>query len=177
MPDFSDERGKLLELESRRRIYDIVRAHAGSHFREIERKSGLPPGNVKYHLSYLSRHGLIKEEKDGNNLRYFPNEIKSENKKLLGFLRQNTIRNIMLSLLINDNCNHEQIVRIVNLSPSTVSWHLKKLEESGMIESSREGRKTFYRLLVDKEEILRLLITYRESFLDSLVDRVIETWG
>ncbi|KAF5420590.1 MAG: hypothetical protein C5S41_13220 [Candidatus Methanomarinus sp.] len=29
---------------------------------------------------------------------------------------------------------------------------------------------------MEKEEIIRLLIIYKESFLDTLVDRVIEMW-
>ena len=40
----------------------------------------------------------------------------------------------------------------------------------------KKGRKTFYNILIDKNEIINLLITYKGSFLDSLVDRVIEMW-
>lgn len=175
--DILDEKDKkVLELDARRKIYEVVKRFAGCHFREIERKSNLPTGTVKYHLSYLTRGGLIKEEKEGNNLRYFPKEFKSENKKLLGLLRQKKGREIILFILTHNNCNHEQIVQAVNVSPSTVSWHLKKLEENNIVGFIKKGRKTYYNLLVDKEEIIKLLITYQESFLDSLVDRVLEMW-
>jgi len=43
------------------------------------------------------------------------------------------------------------------------------------VGSDRKGRKTFYDV-VDKQEIVNLLISYRESFLDSLVDRFVEMW-
>ena len=80
--DFLDDNEKkVLELDSRRKIYEAVRKFAGSHFREIERKSNLPAGTVKYHLSYLAKNGLIKEEKENNNLRYFPRSFKLGNKK------------------------------------------------------------------------------------------------
>ena len=167
---------KVLELNTRRKIYDIVKKFAGCHFREIERKSRLSTGAVKYHLNYLTKHGLIKEEKETNNIRYFPREFKPENKKLMSLLRQKSIRKILLFVLMHNNCNHEQIVKYVKLSPSTVSWHLKKLEESNIIGFIRAGRKTYYNILINKEEIIKLLITYKESFLDSLVDRVIEMW-
>ena len=177
MPSFLDEKEKkVLELKARRKIYEVVSKFAGSHFREIERKSELPGGTVRYHVFYLLKHGLIKEQKDKNNLRYFPKEFKSENKKLLGLLRQKKIREILLFILLNPNCNHAQIVSAVNVSPSTVSWHLKKLEEDKIVRPIVKGRKTFYNLLVNKEEIINLLISYQESFLDSLVDRVIEMW-
>jgi DNA-binding transcriptional ArsR family regulator len=68
-------------------------------------------------------------------------------------------------------------VNAVNVSPSTVTWHLKKMEKNNIIESRKDGRKTFYTIVIDTEEIINLLLMYQESFLDSLVDRVIEMWG
>jgi predicted transcriptional regulator len=176
--DFPNENEKkVLELDTRRKIFEVVNKFAGSHFKEIERKSNLPSGTVKYHLAYLTKRGLISETKDGSNIRYFPRQFKSENKKLLSLLRQKTIRNILLFVLTHSDCNHEQIVNAVKLSPSTVTWHLKKMEENNIIKSVKNGRKTFYTIIIDKEEIINLLITYQDSFLDSLVDRVIEMWG
>ena len=94
----------------------------------------------------------------------------------MAFLRQRSVRSIILFILIHDKCNHEQIVEAVNLSPSTVSWHLRKLQENGIIGFVKEGRKTFYRILIDKNEIVNLLIAYQESFFDSVVDNIVEMW-
>ena len=49
-------------------------------------------------------------------------------------------------------------------------------EENNIIGSTKIGRNTHYSILIKKEEIITLLIMYRGSFLDSLVDRVIEMW-
>ena len=170
------EDDRVLDLEVRREIYNLVKKFAGSHFREIERISGLPTGSLKYHLNYLSRYGLIKEERDGNRLRYFPRQFKPENRLLLGLLRQKSVRDILLFILTHGNCNHEEIVQFVGLSPSTVSWHLKKLEDNEIVGAVKDGRKTFYKISIDEGEIINLLITYQESFLDALVNRVIEMW-
>lgn len=174
--DFLDEKEKILELDSRKKIYEIVKKFAGCHFREIERKSALSTGSVKYHLNYLVKHSLIKEEKEGSYARYFPIDFRSENKKLLGLLRQRSIRGILLFILTHKNCNHEQISVSVDLAPSTVSWHLKKLEKNNIIGFVKKGRKTYYNMLIGEMEIINLLITYQESFLDSLVDRIIDMW-
>ncbi len=176
-PEFLEEREKkILEVDSRKKIYSVVKEFAGSHFREIERKSGLSTGSVKHHLDYLEKNGLVAHEKEGNNLRYFPREFHSGNKKVMGLLRQESMRKIMLFLLTHNQPNHEEIVDYVGLSPSTVSWHLKKLEEEQVIKSTKAGRKTFYALLTEKSAIMNLLITYQESFFDALVDNVIKTW-
>jgi predicted transcriptional regulator len=173
---FDEKEQKILELNVRRRIYEIVNKYAGSHYREIERKSRLSTGSVQYHLAYLVRHGLIKEEKVGNNLRYFPKEFKSANTKLLGLLRQSSIRRIILCILTYKNCSHEQIVEFVGLSSSTVSWHVKKLEENHIISFIKDGRIKNYTILIDENEIMNLLIIYKETFFDTLVDRAIEMW-
>ena len=167
---------KILELESRRHVYDAVKKHAGSHFRELERKCSISTGLVRYHLSYLVKTGLIIEQKDGKNTRYFPKQITAQSKNLLGLLRQDSLRKIILSLFIQDGSTHDEIAKAVKLSLSTVTWHLKKLSENHIIKSEKYGRKTCYTIIYDKEEIIKLLITYKESFLDSLVDRIIDMW-
>jgi len=173
---FIAQNNKVLELNTRKRIYYLVKKYAGCHFRDIERKSKIPASSLKYHLNYLTKHKLILEEKDGNNLRFFPKEFNTSNKVLLGFLRQDSIRKILIFLLINGKSNHEGIVRFVNLSPSTVSWHLKKLLSKSVIKANKDGRTTKYNLSIDKNEIMNLLITYQESFLDSLVNKAVEMW-
>lgn len=55
--------------------------------------------------------------------------------------------------------------------------HKDKPEENNIVGFIRDGRKTYYSSLVKKEDIIKLLITYRESFLDSLVDRAVEMWN
>lgn len=173
----SDKDKKILELETRKKIYLVIKEFAGSHFREIQRKSGLSVGSVQHHLHFLVKSGLVKEIKKDNNLVYFPREFASGNTGLMGLLRQESIRKIILFIMTNKNCNHEQIVKYANLSPSTISWHLKKLQQQGIIKAERKGRKTFYKLICDEKEIVNLLITYQESFVDTLVDRVIEMWS
>lgn len=174
--DSPNKKERILELDVRRKIYGLVQRYAGCHFREIERKSGLSTGSVKYHLDYLAKHDLVRLEKEGNNLRCFPRNFKPQNARLMGLLRQKSVRKILLHILLNENCSHEQIAGSVSLSPSTVSWHLKKLEDACIVGSIKKGRYKSYCIKIEKEQIINLLIIYKESFLDTLVDRVIEMW-
>ena len=167
---------KVLELETRRKVYEIVKKYSGCHFRDIERKSNIPYGTLRYHLNFLVKHGLLIYKKEDNTVRYFPREFQLENIKLLTFLRQTTIRKIILFILTNENCQHKDIIRFVRLSPSTVSWHLNKLVTASIVAPKRVGRKIKYKIATDKKEIIKLLITYKESFLDSLVNKAIEMW-
>jgi predicted transcriptional regulator len=172
----SDEPPAALELEARKRLYDIVRQLAGAHFREIQRASGLSFGSASYHLAYLQKHHLIKEERDGNNIRYFPVDADIQDKKLLMLLRQRSVRTILLFIFSHEGCTHQEIVSSVQLSPSTTTWHLKKLLENSIIQATKKGKYTLYSLSIPKERIMKLLIAYKESFIDTLVDGLIELW-
>lgn len=172
----NDKNKKILDLDTRKTIYEIVKKFAGSNFRDMVKKSKLSNGVVMYHLHYLIKNNLIKQEKRDNSVVYFPSDFKIENSKLLSILRQNSMRNIVLFILNNKNCEHGEIVDFTKLSPSTVTWHLKKLENEKIIASSKKGRTKNYQIIIDYEEIINLLITYKESFFDSLVDNIIKTW-
>ncbi len=163
---------EILKLENRRKIYELVRKNQGRHFREIERKSIMPYGTLKYNLNFLVKHNILIEKKDKNNLRYFTKGLSLEDSNLMSLLRQESVRKILLFLTLNKNPKHKDIVDFVKLSPSTVSWHLINLTRKNMIEKNKTG----YTLIIDKNNILRLLITYKESFLDSLVNKTIEMW-
>jgi predicted transcriptional regulator len=167
---------KILELETRRKIYQIVKNNSGCHFREIERRSGITYGTLKYHLNFLAKHGLILCRKDENSLRYFPADFRNEDLKLLGILRQTVERKVILFLVSNKSANQKEISDFVGLSPSTTSWHLGKLVKSEILKHEKVGARAYYSLKVDKNEIIKLLISYRNSFLDSLVDKTIEMW-
>jgi predicted transcriptional regulator len=166
----------VLDLESRRKIYDIVGQYAGYHMREIQRASGMSFGMVSYHLSYLQKHRLIREEQDGNHLRYFPLTMGIHDERLLSLLRQRSVRNILLFIMAHEGCSHQDIVSSVHLSPSTTTWHLKKLLDNDIVRSERRGKYNAYLLNIPKESIVSLLITFRESFFDSLVDGFLELW-
>ena len=95
---------------------------------------------------------------------------------MLSLLRQKSTRKIILFVAFNDKCYHSDIVRSLGLSQSTISWHLLKLLNSNIIKADREDHKTKYSLAVNLEELIKLLIVYKKSFLDSLVNRAIEMW-
>lgn len=171
------KKDEILELPNRREIYRIVLKCAGCHFRELERRSKFSIGILKYHLDYLSRHNIIKQEKFGNNIRYFPIQLSDKERKIIGFIRSKSIRKIILCLMSNYEVTYREIVRFVGLSPSTTSWYLGRLVNNGFVESAEKNGLVYYRLKVQKSMLLRLLIIYKESFMDSFVDRTIEMWG
>lgn len=172
MQDALDE---ALRLDARKKIYEIIQGNPGLHFREIQRRSGLATGALQYHLDYLMKKHLVKTERDAKFLRYFLVRERFDETRLMSLLRQDSIRKVAVFLMQKRFATTEVIARNVGLSPSTAAWHLEKLAESQVIEKSKRGKKAFYKV-VDKNRVASLLVDYKESFLDEVVDNFVDVW-
>lgn len=166
-----------LELETRRRIYEQIKKSPGIHFRELERRLNVVVGNLQYHLQYLEKRNLIRSSNDEDYVRYFVKDrsLNENERRILSLLRRSGCRHILIQLLNNPELNNKELSQAVGLSPSTISWNLNKLVEAGIIERKKTGRISNF-TIVDPTAVAELLICYKESFLDALVDGFIEMW-
>jgi predicted transcriptional regulator len=168
------QKDTVLELSSRRRLFNLIQKCPGIHFREIQRRTGFATGALSRNLDELVQKKLLRKNRDGQYLRYYTlNAIEGEDKRLLELLRRKALRDFMIFLLENGTCNNKILSVTYGLSPSTVSMHLNKLSSEGILQtiSSREG--IFYSLR-QPELVEKLLITYRESWLDEIVDKFMD---
>lgn len=77
---------KILNLEKRRIIHNIILKNPGIHLREIVRKSKIPKSTLKYHIIYLEKQNLIIKKVDRGCSRYFvSNAVGNYEKKILKF--------------------------------------------------------------------------------------------
>lgn len=171
------EEGNALDLDIRNRIYRVIEKSPGLHFREIQRRTNTAVGSLQYHLEFLGKRHLIRAEREGKFVRYHAVRGKEEeaDRKTLGLLRQQSVRRIVLFMLTNKRASNASISRAIGLSPSTTSWHIDKLVSAGLVEKKRRGRKSFF-YLTNPNNVAGLLVSYRKSFLDELVDGFAEIW-
>jgi predicted transcriptional regulator len=169
------ERPVEIELEARRRIYDFVVSNPGSHLRAIKEELEMPMGQLEYHLHYLEQRGLLDAKEDRYYKRFFPSEMSATDRRVLSAIRQEKPRQIVLLVLQEPGIDHRTIQQGLGIGASSLSFYMKDLIEKEIIEKRREGRRSLYSVM-DQERVVRLLITYRPSFLDKMVDRFLETW-
>jgi len=105
---------------------------------------------------------------------YIKGTIGVQDKRYLSILRQKTILHIILFLLKNDTVQHKDILENVAVSPSTLSYHLKKLVKHNIIDVQRYGENKGYELK-NRQEIIAWLIQYKpfdlyEGFVDVWTD-------
>lgn len=162
---------KTLELEARKITFEAVRENPGIHLREIDRVLDVPLGTIRYHLRVLEKKELVTSRKEGKYTRYYAKgEIDRYDKDRLAVLRKELPRTIILFLLEYPGSSHKEITEAMAVAPSTISYHLKRLKDDGMIREE-DGYH-----VEDEEKIADLLIQYRQTFLDSLVDRFVRMW-
>ena len=166
----------LLTLETRRQLYDAVRRYPGIGAREAQRVAQTGWGETVYHLDRLTDAGLLHRERAGHQDHYFAPTVPLGDRRLLRLVRSESARHLLLALLEAPATTVPILVERTGLSPGRLSVHLGRLIESGMLHTGRQGRyRTFD--LVDRDQVLRLLLTYRESLADHWVERVLETWS
>jgi predicted transcriptional regulator len=140
----------------------------GIRYRELLRLTGFVNGVLTYHLAALERANVIKVDRGLRITRYYPVNVSEKESAILKFVRHEPIRQIVLFILEHDMSTFNEIVNHTGKAPSTVSSHLKRLKEAGII-SVRYGEYQIYRL-VERDLVAEVLSKYKASFVDKVVD-------
>jgi len=173
----TDEAPDQPELSTRQRIYSLIEQNPGCHMRELKKRADISSmGNMGYHLDYLQRRELVVTKPNGHYKRYYITRERVKGKHIVGLLRQEVPRRIAVFLLLHPGATHKEIGEQFTLSPSTLSFHLKKMVQRGLLTREKKGRTACYKV-VDPDEVANVLITYRPTFLDKVVDHFAEVWG
>jgi predicted transcriptional regulator len=155
----------------RKDIYSYIDENPGIRYRELIRLARTTNGVLSYHLSKLEKSGEIRVERLSNNrvTRYFVVDIPKKDSDIIGCFRSKVIRNIVYFVLKNEFCSFSEIVDHIDRAPSTIFWHLKKLKEAGILDTNY-GNNHFLYSIADKEMISRILLEYKESFTDRIIE-------
>ena len=166
-----------LGLESRRRLYELLTQTPGLHLREIARQLGVDVRTADYHLRQLSNHGLASGIEEGGYLRFYPRTangrgaevVDARDKPVLAALRKPVPLYVALTLLTRDAATHGELADAADVSPSTLSYHLDRMERANLL-AHHDARY----LLREPERIARILYTHRPT--PDLIDRFLDLW-
>jgi predicted transcriptional regulator len=131
----------------------------GAHFSKIRDDLSLGTGETQHHLRRLVESKAIESFRDGEYRRYVPSRQFSEfEKRALGYLRRETPRGMLITLLRNPDASASDIAHTIDVSRPTVSKYAKELEEAGLL--SRDNGYAVER----PETVLTLIVRYADSF-------------
>lgn len=150
-----------------------IQGEPGIRYRELLRKTGLVNGVLTYHLSALEKAGTIRVDRHSARMtRYYPVNVPESESQVLGYVRHGPVREIISFLLEQDMSTFNEIVERTGKAPSTVSSHLKRLKEAGIV-SVRYGEYQLYSL-ANRDLVADVLAKYRPTFADRVVNNYVE---
>ena len=130
-------KNNILELETRKQIYEFIKNNPGLHLQEISRKTKIPKSTLQYHLRYLEKLDIIGIHSKVKIKRYYlTNKVGKQEKEILKLLREKTTRGIIIMLLFQTAISQKELSQDLEKTPKTISYHLDKLIKAGIIEEA-----------------------------------------
>ncbi len=153
---------EILELETRRKISIILKRNPGLHLSKIAEMLDVRISLLEYHLSHMEKHNVITSLKEVGYKRYYlvDSNLGANEKRILAVLRRETPLKIVLLLLKNPKLTHKEILSNFTISPSTLSWHIKRLLKYQVLEIEVSGKEKRYKVTNDKD-VIKLLMRYK----------------
>jgi len=131
----------------------------GAHFSKIRDDLKLGTGEAQHHLRRLLDAEVVESYRDGDYRRFYPaGEFRDYEKVVLGYLRRDTPRAMLVTLLRDPAATGATLADAADVSRGTVSKYAAKLEGAGLL--SREDGYALTR----PETVLTLLVRYADSF-------------
>ena len=189
----------ILDLDIRRKIFQLLSKNPGLYFREISRRLNIPKSTLDYHLNFLLKRELLTSKSEKNFIRFYVKDNVGKNdKELIAFLRNITSRYILLHFLSAAVTTQADIAKELEISSQAVEFHIKRLLKMGIIEPApykdgkfdpgRKYTKVIFRELKGREKVYRLkypnaskiadlLVCYEESLTDDITKNILEFFG
>ena len=144
---FSDAEPMGATETTRQKILAYITSHPGTHLRRVCRELGLAMGDVQYHIHRLERDGKVTSTRRGFYRFFYPSTLFGEKQRdVLSVLTLDTPRELLLAIVEKPGSSQEELARAVGVSQPTVSWHLRRLAELGIVRGEQRGRSMIYRL-------------------------------
>jgi predicted transcriptional regulator len=139
------EKTPLPENCTRTEIYNFISDNPGVQFRAICSGLGLSIGVVQFHLVQLQKNGLITSIRKGRYKRFFAaHKFTRSEIETIAMVKLNTVRNILKALLEGKRVSHHELAVRLSISSQGLTWQMKRLRESGLIQEDRGSLSVTY---------------------------------
>ncbi len=161
------------KLEIRRKIYRFILKNPGTQASKIAEILKISGQLADYHLIALEESEIISSVKEEGYRRYYvKGKIGSSERKRISILRQENPLKIVLYLLRHPYSKHKDILEDIDISKSTLSYHLNKLVKYEIVSVGRSGPDKVY-VVTNPREITQLLVKYKPY---SRIETLKDTW-
>lgn len=153
------------------RVQDHVEANPGVHFSALKDDLDIATGQAQYHLRKLVKAGDIVAADIQGRTHYYDQSYDPWERQLLAFARRETTRALLVHLLEDGPLAAAELVDRLDITRSTVAWHVSSLADTGVVEKSYGDRGRVVVELTRPDTTRRLLGEVSPTLADRLVDR------
>jgi predicted transcriptional regulator len=134
----------LLDHGARATIVSKVEEDPGITVAELSDDLSTPYNTVDYHVRRLQRERLLAQLVQGKRKHLYAAQVPSADRPRLAALRNaNTVR--LLEEIRNHPGSHQRaLAAAIHVRPTSLAWHLARLEGSGLVRSARTGRRVVW---------------------------------
>ncbi|WP_324759102.1 winged helix-turn-helix transcriptional regulator [Haloarcula montana] len=127
-----------LEHETRADLAAAIEDNPGAYLSELADASDASMSTVRYHLKVLEREAVVTPVKIRGKRRYFSGDEPTD--KLAAALADDATETVLRALATVGPASVSALADELDRDPSTVTHHLDRLQESGLVERERDGR-------------------------------------
>ncbi|MHA1112062.1 MAG: winged helix-turn-helix transcriptional regulator [Promethearchaeota archaeon] len=133
---------QVLNDKSRQKIIENILKTPNIQYNELRKNCNLHPGQFRWHTGILLNYGIIKKQKIGQYVIFFP--VNTSHIEDLDFMLKFPLRdNIFKTIQNQPGITISGIARILNMQyqRNTVKYHVDKLIRANYIATVQKGRE------------------------------------
>ncbi len=134
-----------LRHEDRERALAFVRVNAGATVVELAAHLDISWSTASYHLSVLQREGMLASARSGRHRRFFLVGC-GVDRGAIAVSAHPTAQALLAAIRGSPGATQTDLAAVAGITPSTASWHLKRLAGAGLVTVEKQWRERLYRI-------------------------------
>ncbi len=161
---------------NRNSVKVLVSLLPGLHLRQLQRILGLSFNSTRYHVEALTRTGEIVRLEEGGYSRLYPIGTNEFDRTVYSLIRSISDRKILNCLTKRGPFSHKQLSDTTGLAKSTISEHLVRMLQAGVIRTSQATDYSTVYELVDPDRIKEMLHANDGALLRKAAKEFVDLW-
>jgi predicted transcriptional regulator len=133
---------------------EAIEESPGAYLSAVCESAEVPVSTARHHLDVLEAEDLVTTAKVRGKRRFYPGHA-ADDAELVAALEDEGTASVLHALARLGDSHGGRIADELDRDPSTVSHHLSRLEDAGLVEREREGQAVVNRLAPGTREVLR----------------------
>lgn len=135
--DSSDPLGN----DIRAAVHERVQSEPGVTLAQLTEDNGVSESTVRYHTRILEEESLLQRVELWGNVRAFPTTYGPTEQALTVALADTAKLSVLSAVEEHQPTTVNTVAAEIDRAPSTVSHHLTRLDETGLVDRERSGKK------------------------------------